>query len=262
MCGAKVIPIIIIIILAGSHNTSSSLLTSSSSNSRCFATRKAGKRWKRRHYLQQKARQECLNNSRKWKGFDNSQMPSSKMHRIGEPENLESLDSENCRETVLDKVNVDDDAKKVFTEEAGSENAIDNVNSNEVGIEKQLSKEDCCSSESKDEKDASLYPLENEPSEQEEPSSSENLKFTSKSKRHSDGDLDNPKPCKSRKPIGDSSLLSYKYSNLSFCGTEDYLPDGFYDAGRDRPFMPLESYEKNQSLASREVILLDRFVIF
>ncbi|KAL0348906.1 UNVERIFIED_CONTAM: Serine/threonine-protein kinase fray1 [Sesamum angustifolium] len=38
----------------------------------------------------------------------------------------------------------------------------------------------------------------------------------------------------------------------------DHLPDGFYDAGRDRPFMPLASYEKNLHVNSREVILLDR----
>ncbi|KAF7806914.1 Mitogen-activated protein kinase kinase kinase 1 [Senna tora] len=245
------------IILHGSHSTSSSLLNSSSSSSRCFAARKSGKRWKRRHYLQQKARQECLNNSRKWKGLDNSQLLSKKMHRICEPENLDSLASENCRETVTDNVILDDDANKIFREEAGNDNVIDNVNNNEVGIEKQPSKEEFCSSDSKDEKDGSLYPLENESSEQDKASSSEILKC-SKSKRHSDRDLDNPKPCKSRKPIGDSSLLSHKYSSLSFCGIEDHLPDGFYDAGRDRPFMPLESYEQNQCLASREVILLDR----
>lgn len=211
--------------------------------------------------MQQKARQECLNNSRKWKCLDNSQLLSKKIHRICEPEKLDSVAPENCGETVSDNVNLDDDAKKLFSEEAGNDNVIGNVNNNEVGIENQFSKEDSCSSESTDEKDASLYSSENGPNEQNKASSSENFKCVSKPKRHSDRDLDNPKPCKSRKPIGDSSLLSFKYSSLSFCGIEDHLPDGFYDAGRDRPFMPLESYEQNQCLASREVILLDRFVI-
>ncbi|XP_028789169.1 uncharacterized protein LOC114745182 [Neltuma alba] len=237
-----------------SRNSSSSLLTSSSS-SRCFATRKSGKKWKRRHYLQQKARQECLNNSRKWKGLNNSQLGKD-MHRICESENQGSLAVENCSEArPSDSVCLDNEAKKMVSEEAGNDSVIDDVNNNEVGIEKQFKD---CSSRSEDENDASLCPLENGPSGQDNASSSESLKHISKSKRHSERDLDNPKPCKSRKPIGDSSSLSYKYSRLSFCGAEDHLPDGFYDAGRDRPFMPLESYEQNQCLASREVILVDR----
>ncbi|XP_054821483.1 uncharacterized protein LOC129320211 isoform X1 [Prosopis cineraria] len=236
------------------RNSSSSLLTSSSSSSRCFATHKSGKRWKRQRYLQQKARQECLNNSRKWKGLNKSQ--PIEMSGICESENKGSLALENCREAPPDSAGLDDEAKRMVSEETGNENVID-VNNNEVGIEKQFSK-DCCSSKSEDEKDASLCPLENGPSGQDNVSSSESLKHISKSKRHSERDLDNPKPCKSRKPIGDSSSLSYKYSRLSFCGTEDHMPDGFYDAGRDQPFMSLESYEQNHCLASREVILLDR----
>ncbi|KAF5184900.1 Mitogen-activated protein kinase kinase kinase yoda [Thalictrum thalictroides] len=34
--------------------------------------------------------------------------------------------------------------------------------------------------------------------------------------------------------------------------------NGFYDAGRNRPFMPLESYEESLCLDSREIILVDR----
>lgn len=94
--------------------------------------------------------------------------------------------------------------------------------------------------------------------EQDEGSSSEISKSNLKSKRQSDRDLNNPKPCKSRKPTDYCSNLSWKYSTTSFCGTEDYLPDGFYDAGRDRPFMPLSSYEQIFHLESREVILVDR----
>ena len=76
-----------------------------------------------------------------------------------------------------------------------------------------------------------------------------------------DRDLDNPKPCKSRKSISSSSLFSCKYSKISFCGIEDHLSDDFYDAGQDRLFMPVECYEQNHCLASREVILLDRFFL-
>ncbi|XP_061373943.1 uncharacterized protein LOC133316233 [Gastrolobium bilobum] len=235
----------------GPQCTSSGILTSSSSSSRCFSAWKSGKRWKRRHYLQQKARQERLNNSRKWKGVDHDQL-SKKIPRIPEPGKLGSLASKGCTESVSEN------NKRIFSKEAVNDNLIDNVNDDEVIMEKQFLQNDCCTAESKDEKDASLCSLQNGQSEQDEGSCSENLKCISKPKRHSNRVLDNPKPCKSRKPIGDNSLLSCKYSKISFCGIEDHLSDGFYDAGRDRPFMPLESYERNQCLASREVILLDR----
>jgi hypothetical protein len=88
---------------------------------------------------------------------------------------------------------------------------------------------------------------------------SETSKFTSKSKRHPDMDS-NPKPSKCLRPFDECSKLSYKYSVESFCSIDDHLPDGFYDAGRDMPFMPLEEYERSLGLYAREVILLDRFV--
>ncbi|KAK3149382.1 hypothetical protein QOZ80_3AG0216650 [Eleusine coracana subsp. coracana] len=82
-------------------------------------------------------------------------------------------------------------------------------------------------------------------------------KCTSKSKRHPDMDS-NPKPSKFPRPIDECSKLSYKYSVESFCSIDDHLPDGFYDAGRDMPFMSLEEYERSLGLYAREVILLDR----
>ncbi|CAM8905480.1 unnamed protein product [Rhodiola kirilowii] len=78
-----------------------------------------------------------------------------------------------------------------------------------------------------------------------------------KSKRNSNTSLDNLKPHKRRNTVHNFDL-SWKFSNDSFCGIEDHLADGFYDAGRDRPFMPLEDYEKLLDLDSREVILVDR----
>ena len=48
---------------------------------------------------------------------------------------------------------------------------------------------------------------------------------------------------------------------MSFCSIKDHLPDGFYDAGRDRPFMSLGDYEQTLELDSREVILLDRLLL-
>ncbi|VAI21772.1 unnamed protein product [Triticum turgidum subsp. durum] len=90
-----------------------------------------------------------------------------------------------------------------------------------------------------------------------EENTSEACKLTLKSKRHPDMD-NNPKPSKCPRPIDESSKLSYKYSVESFCSIDDHLPDGFYDAGRDMPFMPLEEYERSLGLYAREVILLDR----
>lgn len=92
-----------------------------------------------------------------------------------------------------------------------------------------------------------------------EENTSEASKLTLKSKRHPDMD-NNPKPSKCPRPIDESSKLSYKYSVESFCSIDDHLPDGFYDAGRDMPFMPLEEYERSLGLYAREVILLDRLV--
>ncbi|KAK7357416.1 hypothetical protein VNO80_16701 [Phaseolus coccineus] len=241
----------------GPNHIPSSMLTSSSSSSRCFVSRKSGKRWKRRYYLQQKARQERLNNSRKWKAVDHDQLSSKKIHRISEPGNRDSLDSETCAEIVSENGNLDDN-KRIFSEQEINDSEVDNLNNGDVIIEKHFSGEDCCTTESKDEKDACLCSIVNRQSEQDEVSCLELLECVSKSKRHLDRDLDNPKPCKSRKSISASSSLSCKYSKISFCGIEDHLSDGFYDAGRDRAFMPLESYEQNQCLASREVILLDR----
>jgi len=87
--------------------------------------------------------------------------------------------------------------------------------------------------------------------------SSVTSKFASKSKRHPDMD-NNPKPSKCPRAIDERSKLSYKYSVESFCSIDDHLPDGFYDAGRDMPFMSLEEYERSLGLYAREVILLDR----
>ncbi|KAG2401495.1 LRR receptor-like serine/threonine-protein [Vigna angularis] len=230
---------------AGCQHISSTMLTSSSSSSRCFVSRKSGKRWKRRYYLQQKARQERLNNSRKWKAVDHDQLLSKKIHKISEPGNCDSLDSETRSEIVSENGNLDN-SKRIFSEQAINDNEVDNVNNDEVIIEKRFSGEDCCTTESKDEKDACLCSIENKQSEQDEVSCFELLECVSKSKRHLDRDLDNPKPCKSRKSISTCSSLSNKYSKISFCGIEDHLSDGFYDAGRDRPFFPLERYEQNQ----------------
>uniref|UniRef100_A0A6N2MXS8 Protein kinase domain-containing protein n=1 Tax=Salix viminalis TaxID=40686 RepID=A0A6N2MXS8_SALVM len=251
----------------GSNHAASSLVTGPSSNNRCFATRTSCKRWKRIHYLQQKARQERLNNSRKWKGEGHAEALAPKESESFKLNNLDVSTSEICEEGISDIAGLDDDVggeKVELSGEAEVKNLLFSVeadkNSSKKGVEScscnlgsiDKSEEEVCCVE-----DESLGPLQGEADSQDENALSEKSKITYKSKRRYDRDLDNPKPCKCQRPTEDSSSLSCKYSNLSFCSIEDRLPDGFYDAGRNRPFMPLMNFEQILSLDSREVILLD-----
>jgi hypothetical protein len=255
----------------GSRHTSSTPLTVSSSNNRCFAARRSGKRWKRQYYLQQKARQERLNNSRKWKGVDCDKVLTLKADENVKCSDLDFLASETSAEVASDIVGVDNDDNKVTVSgEVESENLLDGAEDNEIGSKKGFHGENCsCVGQDSVtirkggeneccECHVSLASALNGAGQEDEGSSVETLKSVSKAKRHYDRDLDNPKPCKSRKPADDCSNLSCKYNNISICGIEDRLPDGFYDAGRDRPFMSLNNYDQNLHLDSREVILLDR----
>ncbi|XWS13726.1 hypothetical protein CRYUN_Cryun36dG0062600 [Craigia yunnanensis] len=251
----------------GSYKTSSGILTVPLANSRCFASQRSSKRWKRRHYLQQRARQERLNNSRKWKGEGHAEVFTMKVG--GEaPGNNDVLTSDTFAEAASELIGENDDKSLLLSEAKDekfssirheddtltSKKGFDVKNSTSVGHESiNEGSEDECSH-----LDASLAPVTEGAIEQDKGSSSEISKSNSKSKRHSDRVLNNPKPCKSRKPTDYCSNLSRKYSTTSFCGTEDHLPDGFYDAGRDRSFMPLSSYEQIFHLDSREVILVDR----
>ncbi|KAI8561231.1 hypothetical protein RHMOL_Rhmol04G0322400 [Rhododendron molle] len=251
----------------GSPVTSSSHVTGSSSSSRCFAARRSRKGWKRRYYLQQRARQERLNNSRKWKVGEHVELSTEKAaakckpckHSVLAPqshtENSSAIpgpDSDNkgqSGKTACEYASVKDDDIS-----SKNEYEIDYcdcvlVNSVEICKEGENDHTEC---------DASLDSTSDGARLQDECSSSALCNSTPNSKRHSDRDLDNPKPSKSRRPVDDHSDLSSKYSSTSFCSIDDHLPDGFYDAGRDRPFMPLRSYEQTLHLDSREVILLDR----
>jgi hypothetical protein len=71
----------------------------------------------------------------------------------------------------------------------------------------------------------------------------------------------NPKPSKRRRAVPEPSPVSEKYHRESLCGAEDRLHDGFYDPGRERPFLRLEEFEREKPCVnSREVILVDRWV--
>ncbi|KAL0548209.1 hypothetical protein IC582_012657 [Cucumis melo] len=253
--------------LKGTRNLSSNLLMGPSTNSRSFASKRSGKRWRRRHYLQQKARQERLNSSRKWKGVDHH--TEVKIHENHEPERLDSAPISET--TVEDSSAIDElfDGKETCDVGAERENHIESHENDNFDPKKEFSVEDCSSicdaaaeTMTRDENEccetSKTLPPTGNGAHDLEGSSSQVSKDNAKLKRYSERELDNPKPCKSRKPVEDSSSLSCKYNSTSFCNVEDYLPDGFYDAGRDRPFMPLRNYEQNFHLDSREVIIVNR----
>lgn len=219
--------------------------------------------------MQLGARQGRLNNSRKWKGDSCAELLTQKESDNCNPNNLNLLPSENCEEGTSDVIGLDDDNedKVVNSGEIEAANSHLSGDSDRICSKRGFHIENCSSDlktigkGGEDESSVhenSLSLTRNGAGGEDEGSSSEKPNFNFKSKRHSDRDLDNPKPCKCQRPTGDGACLSRKYSNLSFCSIEDHIPDGFYDAGRDRPFMSLGSYEQILHLDSREVILLDR----
>nr|GMD80914.1 Mitogen-activated protein kinase kinase kinase [Ipomoea batatas]GME09967.1 Mitogen-activated protein kinase kinase kinase [Ipomoea batatas]GME14351.1 Mitogen-activated protein kinase kinase kinase [Ipomoea batatas] len=234
----------------GSSIASLSHLTGSAPNSRCFGPRKS-KRWKRRQYLQQRARQERLNNIRKWRVENQSAIQQTSKEcgacehsgstTVGTGSSKEEISSHsNNINSLIDCI----DLKKDSVEKCSC------VVPNSIVICKEV-KDSCIES------DRSLESFLNAASAEDEVSSAGVCDNPSKPKRHFDGVLENPKPRKTRRPTNPDDL-SRKYSDLSFCSTDDLLPDGFYDAGRDRPFMPLSFFDQNLQLSSREVILVDR----
>ncbi|XP_004247677.2 uncharacterized protein [Solanum lycopersicum] len=225
-------------------------LCGTSPSHRCFRPRKS-KKWKRQYYMQQRARQERLNNSRKCVACKPSKLINDSL--------VEASSSI-----------VDDDThdKELITEEAECKGSLASGIDEHIRLKEDnyIRRSSCVASDSIETCidirncktcDASVGSVSDAADVVEGSSSSEVSNSPPKSKRHLDGVIDNPKPCKTRRPT-DHSELSCKYSMMSFCGIDDYLPDGFYDAGRDRPFMSLRSYEQKLHLDSREVILVDR----
>lgn len=263
----------------GSHNISSCHYPDGSTSCRCSLIQRMNKGWKRRDYLQQRARQERLNCRRNWRVEDHV---DDMIVKMGE-------EDESCMSTLLDKGQFEprfcDEREKLMDCPAVdllcSVDAANNVTGGDIllpspdcGDDVKRESSNCsdidgsCLTESTssdkennfDTETVSNYRLAslNESAVPDDNSSSSVVKLIVKSKRHCDRDLDNPKPSKSRRPVEDCSSLSCKYSMESFCSVDDHLPDGFYDAGRDRPFLSLQEYEQSLCLDSREVILLDR----
>ncbi|KQK13262.1 uncharacterized protein LOC100831591 [Brachypodium distachyon] len=244
--------------------------TETSPNLKAHATQKMKKGWKRRDCLQQQARQERLDSSR------------SKLSENDVEEMAVNMTEDECLSSLHDIENkpvmkgiAEDTSVQDLLKETSSEDLSCIVDYDSDGLIKDtgmmlqdhhdngsgIVTDPACLSRS------SIHNIENELEDTAsstckvvhvvEENPSETSKFTSKSKRHPDMD-NNPKPSKCPRPIDECSKLSYKYSVESFCSIDDHLPDGFYDAGRDMPFMPLEEYERSLGLYAREVILLDR----
>lgn len=272
------------------------MLSETSSITRSSATHRLRKGWKRYDFLQQKAQEGGLNTSCKWRGETHHEIitekigakcnpckkplaanRSSKLHgHVNEKKqtyhlskSISSVEKTSGVAEGIEHVSHERKCKKA----SDSECLLNHAEDDRSGLEKGYCGKDCscidavsvslgkeydceCDSEHNA---SSASPL-NQVDKQDEDSSSEASKNVPKSKRHSDRDLDNPKPRKCRRPFDGCINLSCKYSAQSFCSSNDCLPDGFYDPGRDRPFMPLQHFMQSLCLESREVILVDRFV--
>lgn len=256
-----------------------------SPNLKHHAPQKMKKGWRRRDCLQQRARQERLESSRsKLNEKDIDEMavnmaedeyPSS-LHDTGNKLGLKRIDEETSVQDSLtssiseDVSSIVDDDLDGLTKDSGM--MLQDHDEEEKPVFNTRSYDDdnsCISGEPTCFSRGRISTIENELDDtassahdvceiaRENPSVISKLAL--KSKRHPDMDS-NPKPSKCPRPIDERSKLSYKYSVESFCSIDDHLPDGFYDAGRDMPFMPLEEYERSLGLYAREVILLDRLV--
>ncbi|KAK1270768.1 Phosphoenolpyruvate carboxylase kinase 1 [Acorus gramineus] len=245
-----------------STSISSTLSSEAALSAGRHATRRMKKVWKRRDYLHQKARQERSHFSRKGRSEHHHKKVMTEM----------TAKRNACKLSVTgeDEDNQLHCASKSSSNVDNTSGALDDQIGDESVVTDNKVNGDDCSCDVSDlaglDKDCDLgNSVEHDPSDrilkeidQDDESSSEASRITHKSKRISDKDLSNPKPSKCQRPFDGSLSISCKYSTESFCSIDDHLPDGFYDAGRDRPFMPLQNYEHVLSLDSREVILVDR----
>ncbi|GJX57878.1 leucine-rich repeat protein kinase family protein [Tanacetum coccineum] len=225
----------------GSVASSSIHSTASSSNRSSKKRFKKGR--EKPNNLQEKARQERLNMSRNRKGEDSLNFSNQAANGI-----CESSDDIVPPEPLLEDSSVDVDNK---------ESSADSDVSEQDDADSSV----CVALESAEGKDVDDNCKENSSASDSIPKASRahDTSFIKKrtGKRTRKGSHDESRYKKAKVDNRDLDVSS-RYSTTSFCSVGDYLPDGFYDAGRDRPFLPLDSYEKRLHFGSREVILLDR----
>jgi hypothetical protein len=272
----------------GSDGAPSCSHLEASPNSKHLASQKIKKVWKRRDCLQQRARQERLDSSRsKLNTEDIDEMTVNmaedecpfSLHDMENKLEIKRINEEASVDPLKETSSISDDESSIIDDdldgvikdsgmmlqdhpnEEKPETKIKNYDDNNscISMDPSFSRGRIRRDENELEDSASSAHSVGEIVQENSENSSE-FKCTSKSKRHPDMDS-NPKPSKFPRPIDECSKLSYKYSVESFCSIDDHLPDGFYDAGRDMPFMSLEEYERSLGLYAREVILLDRSVL-
>ncbi|CAH8336792.1 unnamed protein product [Eruca vesicaria subsp. sativa] len=237
---------------ACSHRNPLNMSTGVPSMGRCVSARKSSKRWKRK----QRARQERLKNNKKWKGGIPPEGLNLKMYKIKETKKQERKVSQNTEKDSVDSICLDDNDK--LLEDAEIEDSVITFDDEESSLKADSVSENQSTSEKDNKECCEIKSSSPSSGDADYSSSSERKKPNQSSKRCRDKYLDNPRGSKCHKPSSDIASLSHKYSSNSFCSAEDSLPDGFFDAGRGRPFMPLSKYEEILPLDSREVILLDR----
>lgn len=257
--------------------------------SRCNASRRMKKKWTRRHYFQHIARRERLNHNRKFKSQEHGEF---KMKKLAESWLLHDLSlftkggfemrTHDTREAILknppkpisipEKLLGSEDSKCDDSSLVGNTDSLiypDRTNDKKVDSLMRYQRDDsscitstdaCLSgfSDGEPEVDSCSLSLLLKSKVLDEGSSLEESKNSFTSKRHCDESLDNPKR-KCHRPFEGCSCLSCKYSSESYCSIDDHIPDGFYDAGRDRRCMPICKYDQSLCLDSREVIILDRY---
>ena len=223
------------------------------------ASRRMKKKWTRRYYFQHISRNERLNQNRKFKSWFHDLC-------LFTPQDIEMLTdikrvpSKNSPEKVPAS---EDNRSDYFSILDSSKTSLDCEKDEKVDsvLSSQRKSSSCLTGVSDGESEvnsSSIRPSLKQNVKSEVLSfSSEESKNSVTSKRHCDVNLDNPKR-KCHRPFEGCLCLSCKYSSESYCGIDDRMPDGFYDAGRDRKFMSLCNYDEKVSLDSREVIVLDR----
>eukprot|EP01018_Ginkgo_biloba_P004060 Gb_34638 [translate_table: standard] len=264
---------------------------------RCAVPFRSRKGWRRRDNQQQKARQERLNNSRKSRHEDHQErvkvglavdsiVESSSLLNGGiyhQHETVKAGIKHPCKEKELNSLAEDVSSTGRDLHEDGDKNATEIESASPVRKQKgegRVSAENshdgkplyCCNN---DTPETSKVITDNRSDGNQSnasvdiPKESGRISDNSCSEPSEDAFLkpgrrqgrciNNPKPSKRRRSVDEFSKVSQKYCSESFCSVSDHLPDGFYDAGRDRPFKPLRNFEKESlCLDSREVILVDR----
>ncbi|CAL4927275.1 unnamed protein product [Urochloa decumbens] len=245
-----------------------------SPNLKHHAPHKTKKGWRRRDCLQQQARQERLESSRSKLNEKYIDEMAVNMAEDECPSSLHDDEETSVQDSLKETSSISEDVSSIVDDDLdglAKDSGMmlqDHYDEEKPGFNMRVHQDDssCISAEPPCFSRGRICSVENELDDtassahgvveiaQGKPPTS---KLASKSKRHPDMDS-NPKPSKFPRAIDERSKLSYKYSVESFCSIDDHLPDGFYDAGRDMPFMSLEEYERSLGLYAREVILLDR----